>query len=117
MKLIASSILLGLAVTLALAFRRSELDLSSDRVLPCVMIIFDVPLKQTDHGFPAYWFSSTEIVRMYGCGPIVGRYVTYSLLLPGFLIDVILYAICCGTLLHLRDRYKHAHTGIQVPVG
>ena len=105
MKFIASSILLGLAVTLASAFRKSEFDLASDRVEPCVMIIFEFPLKRTDYGFPAYWVSSMEIVRKYGCGPIVGRYVTYSLLLQDLLIDVVLYTICSAALLHLKDRH------------
>jgi hypothetical protein len=117
LKFVFGSILLGLAVTLASALRISELDLSSDRVEPCVMIIFEFPQKQTSYGFPAYWFSSMEIVRKYGCGPIVSRYVTYSLLFPGFLIDAVLYTICCGALLHLRDRYRHVHTGIRVSVG
>jgi hypothetical protein len=108
MKFIAGSILLGLAVTLASAFRRSEFDLSSDRVEPCVMIIFEFPLKRTDYGLPAYWFSSMEIVRKYGCGPVVGHYVTHSLLFGGFLIDVVLYTACCAALLHLKDGHKHA---------
>jgi hypothetical protein len=117
MKFVIGSILLGLAVTLASALHRSEQDLSSTRVLPCIMAIFDVPLKQTSYGFPAHWFSSVEIAKMIGCGPILGRYTTYALLFPGFLIDTLLYTICCGALLHLKGRYKHAHTGIQVPVG
>jgi len=106
MKLVIGSILVGLAATLASAFRRSELDLSSGRVLPCVMQIFEIPLKQTDYGFPAYWFSSAEMASVYGCGPIVARYMTYSLLLPGFLIDLTLYAICCGILFHLIDSAR-----------
>jgi hypothetical protein len=109
-RLITGSILLGLAVTLASTLRKSELNLSFDLPMrPCIIssIVFPpFPVKQTDYGFPAYWLSKVEMASMIGCGPILKRYVTYSLSLPGFLIDTILYGICSGALLHLTSRLR-----------
>lgn len=91
-KKVVGLIALGVALTCVSALRKSEFE-SPPRVEPCVMQIFRVPLRQVSYGLPMFWLVSVEGVYKYGCGPIVGHFLTYSLLWQGFLVDVLFYTL------------------------
>lgn len=93
----------GLVLTFISSVYKSEVDFHPSYMLPCVMQIFAIPLRQTNFGWPTPWLVHIEGVRRVGCGPIVGSFSTYSPLRQGLLFDVLFYAAICFLVLIPRD--------------
>ena len=91
-RLFLGATVLGIAGTFASTLYVSE---STHRIglLPCVMLVFHIPLKIISRGFPLFWLFYTEGVDQIGCGPIVGHFSTYSICAVGLLVDVAFYSL------------------------
>ncbi len=85
---------------------QSEVLYSSDYLLPCIYRVFEIPQSQTRYGFPLFWLANFRVIKQIGCGPVVGEYSVYAVLLDGLIIDFVLYASCCSTAIFFMQAYK-----------
>lgn len=102
-------VLFWVLLTFVSALYKAEFALPPS-LQPCVMRIFQVPMKQTSYGFPFFWLVKVEGVYKVGCGQIVDEFITYSVLWLGLFSDIFLYAFCCSLILHLKNKLKAKRT-------
>lgn len=102
-------VLFGVLLTFVSALYKVEFTFPPS-LQPCVMRIFQVPMKQTSYGFLFFWLVEVEGVYKVGCGPIVDEFITHSVLWPGLFSDIFLCAFCYSLILHLKNKLEARRT-------
>jgi hypothetical protein len=105
-KLFALLVIFGVSFTVTSGLYKYEYDYSPDFLLPCILKIFHIPLKQISCGFPLFWLIYIEGIDMIGCGPIVGHFSTYSILRLGLIVDVFFYTLCSSIIVYFYHRFR-----------
>ena len=85
---------------------QNEVLYSPNYLLPCIYKVFEIPQRQTSYGFPLFWLANVKGIRQIGCGPVVGEYSIYTVLLEGLIIDLVFYASCCSIAIFLIQAHK-----------
>jgi hypothetical protein len=100
------AIIFGIFMTFVSALHRYEYNYPRDVLLPCILKVFHIPLKEISYGLPFFWLVCVEEIDQIGCGPTVGYFSTYFIQWLGLFADLVLYAFCSSVIICFHHKLR-----------